>query len=63
MYIFWILDGSEVRSIWELRTSGLQECKGNVFIVKSEGMNNNFQLGSKNLKFLMGAAPAPIHLP
>ena len=37
---------SEVHSIWNLLSSDLQECKGNIFSKLSE--DNNFRSGSKN---------------
>ena len=60
---YWILDlKGEVQSIWVLWTSGLQECKGNVFFENKRG-SNRFWSGSKKLNFFLGASLIPIHLP
>ena len=48
-HIYWILDlEGEVHSIWDLWSSGLQECKGNIFVLKLAGAGNMFRSGSKN---------------
>jgi hypothetical protein len=45
-HIHWILNlEGEVHSIWELWSSNLQECKGNIFL-KLGGAGNMFQSGS-----------------
>ena len=56
---YWILDlEGEVHSIWDLWTSGLQECKGNGFFEVRRACNN-FRSGPKNLNFLDWWLPLP----
>jgi hypothetical protein len=45
-------------TIWDLWTSGLQECKGNSFS-KIGRVGNNFRSGTKNLDFLVRRLPLP----
>ncbi len=46
-HIYWILDlEGEVHSIWDLQSSGLQECKGNVFFEVGR-VGQQFSVGSK----------------
>ena len=46
----------EVHSIWNLQTSGLQECKDNIFL-NLDRVENNFRSGSKNLNFFEELLP------
>jgi len=62
-HIYWIWDlEDKVHSIWNLWTSGLQECKNNDFF-KIRRAGNNFQSGTENQNFLEAAAPDRIFLP
>ena len=62
MYIYWNLDlEDKVHSIsWDLWTSNLQECKGNMLFLKSSGTWNNFRSGSNNLEKFLEGCPNPL---
>ena len=48
-HIYWILDlEGEVHSIWDLWSSGLQECKGNIFFEVGRG-GQRVSVGFKKL--------------
>ena len=58
-HIYWIWDlEDEVHSIWDLWTSGLQECKGNDFF-KIGRVGSNFWSGIGNQDILEGQLPLP----
>ena len=47
-HIYWILDlEGEVHSIWDLQSSGLQECKSNIFFEVGRG-GQQFSVGFRN---------------
>ena len=59
----WVLDlENEVCSICNLWTSGLQDCKDNVFLEVS-GTGSHLRSGEVNLEFVYWGCPAHIHLP